>query len=63
MKDIYMQPSIMEMLENPQSLVRLMFLIYEFINFVMIALANVLFLFCRMCRANQLNIVKIEPKR
>ena len=61
--DIYMQPSVKDMMPNYKSIMRLMFLIFEFTCFVMIVIGNFLFLSMRMCRPNQLNIVRLEPKR
>ena len=62
-KDIYMQPTIGIVATNIDSLIRLMFLIFQFVNFVMIAIGNCMFLSFRMCRANQINITKVEPRR
>ena len=58
-----MQPTIDIVATNIDSLIRLMFLIFQFVNFVMIAIGNCLFLSFRMCRANQINITKVEPRR
>ena len=62
-REIYVQPPITKFYMNFNMMMRYLFLTLEFLIFVMILAGNFLFLAIRMLTPNQVNLVKIEPKK
>ena len=62
-REIYVQPSFEVMAEDFNMIVRYLFLSLEFLTFCMTLFANFIFLAIRMLTPNQVNLVKIEPRK
>ena len=61
--EIYVQPNFAELMTNFDLLLRYLFLVLEFFVFAATLIGNFLFLAVRMIQPNQINLIRIEPKK